>query len=340
LQEFAEVHTQARNLNVASPLRYEPMSIELLDAAARAQIALAVLVGFAGIIVCVWTRDNQFEGISVGWPLVASVVCIALFGLSFPLREKFDVVFWGLICDLALVAVLVWRTGGSEVSCYAPLYLMLPTFGVVVDEPPPSILTLYGVAFGLYVVTMFVNDSSRLVFEKVGNRIAVIVVTLVCFILMRYLDSTSKAAVEQLKEKSRAEVAELETKVEQARSEYALAKTFDEFETEMSNASSYEEREKILDAARGKRITWKLRFQSWVDGDGKDVEQPKGGYRFRFERPYRGGLYRVGYVNFSLRHRYPNKIRPDDLILIDGILGGGTEYTVDIYPTSWEMLRE
>lgn len=94
---------------------------------------------------------NFSDGYSATWtPLFSG---LAFRGISW--SKAISLVF---ICDIILISILVSKTGGSVVSCFSPLYFIIPALAIFLREPLSRIL--------LYVFLLTLSFSLNLFFQR------------------------------------------------------------------------------------------------------------------------------------------------------------------------------
>lgn len=103
-----------------------------------------------------------------------------------------------LSLDLGFVAFLVKRTGGSERSCFSPLYFMLPTFALLLLGYSTFLLLYCIVAVGAFGFTLLGNGAQKFFkpygwdVEKpklvIASRIALVTISTACLFLAIYID--------------------------------------------------------------------------------------------------------------------------------------------------------
>jgi hypothetical protein len=279
--------------------------MDILQAALVAQIVVAILVFIAGAILWKWGNGPNLL------PVIGFLTCLALFALMFLIRDKIDVIFWGLLADLIITAFVVGKTGGSEVSCFVPLYLMLPTYAVVVGEPLQRVAWLYGAALVLYILTFFADDYDRRVFRQPGNKIAVAVVTFMAFGVTYFLDWRSHDASKAVNE----ELAGLHSK-------YEVGMSLEQLDQKLTSVD-INEQERILQGLVGKHVTWTVRFVRWYAFEDSKAPDPKT-LEFAIQHPPNTGPHSLYYkvVGVDLRRltSYPPDFEPGDTYNAEGVL--------------------
>lgn len=114
-----------------------------------------------------------------------------------------------LYLDLLFVIFLVRRSGGSELSCFTPLYFMLPTFALLIFGAGTLVYIFAGVAIGSFWFTLFRDDKN---FhgawisndpEKIGlvarTRRANVFVSLACLCIVMFIDWKGRQLQEESK---------------------------------------------------------------------------------------------------------------------------------------------
>lgn len=278
--------------------------MDILQAAVVAQIVVAALVFIAGAILWKWGNGPKLL------PVIGFLTCLALFAVMFLIREKIDVIFWGLLADLIITALVVGKTGGSEVSCFVPLYLMLPTYAIVVGEPLQRVAWLYGAALVLYILTFFADKYDKNVFRQVGNKLAVAVVTFMAFGVTYFLDWRSHDASTAANE----ELASLHSK-------YEVGMSLEELDQKLASVDISPQRDILRDLI-GKHVDWTVRFSRWYSFDEKTPD-PKT-LQFVIGHASNSGphplYYKVIGVDLRRLTRYPPDLERGENYHVQGIL--------------------
>lgn len=295
-----------------------PTPLTLLDAAAWTQCGLIITVCVCSWVLWKWTTWNC---LSPTYLIGCAGAFAVVFLLCVAFRVAFDVVFAGLTLDLIIVAVLVGQTGGSEVSPFVPLYLMLPTFGLVAAEPLPLTAALYLFAGLLFLWTLFADKVAREVFETAGNKIALALITGACCAGTFYLDTKSHELSHRVA-----------TKLETALAEYELDESFDEIEQELASLS-YDQRRARVQSIRWKHVHWNVKFYKWfTKQDKSDTPDPET-LRFSIKSSRHPGTFDTGSVDLRWIYGYPPTLESGQDLTVSGILTAGDSYNVTVMAT-------
>jgi hypothetical protein len=281
-----------------------PTTPDVLKAVGLAQLILAGLVFFSGTILRKW--GNGRKGIATS----GALVCLAPFIAFFFLQTYVDVIFWGLLADLVIIAVIIGMTGGSEVSCFVPLYAMLPTYAVVLGEPLLRVAVLYGAALALFIVTFHLCEYDWNVFQTSGNKIALFMVTLVAFGVTYFLDWRTHDANEIIRHE-----------LSEVRSKYEVGKSLEQLYEELA-AVDYDKQHKILSELLGKHVTWTVRFNNWYTFGESKTPDPKT-LKFAIRPPTSRGqsvLYGIQAVDLHQIRSYPPDLERGQAYEVEGIL--------------------
>jgi hypothetical protein len=195
-----------------------------------------------------------------------------------------------LSIDLILVAWLVRTTGGSERSCFSPLYFMLPTFALLLLGFSNSLViycsfgiaafaaTLWGDAEDFFWPTGWENEDRRLV---IASRIGLIMISASCLMLAIYIDvykprepivkhRPNTAPAQDLEGKAnKSEVGsvpqvnpppKIADKPTPSQKPDAFIKFLSRFQKPDLKPA---EEAKILKACIGKRVIWDVRFEGY-----------------------------------------------------------------------------
>jgi hypothetical protein len=105
-----------------------------------------------------------------------------------------------LFFDLGIVTLLVALTGGSERSCFSPLYFILPTFTLLLLDFGTPVVVYSICAISAFALTLFFDDLTNWFFRPPGwgeddsflvkfSRFALLVTSGICLGIAIYIDT-------------------------------------------------------------------------------------------------------------------------------------------------------
>jgi hypothetical protein len=282
---------------------------QLFELARLPQFVLALTVVAGGVVL--WIGG-------AGGRIVAGIAicCLALLALPFlitsaPLAPE-NTIATMLCVDVLIVAVLVGMTGGSELSCFGPVYFLIPTFGLLVFGPGLLVYLLCGVTAICFLVTLlevfkdlFFNPwRDRL---SQSSKIAYAILTAGCVAVAIFIDSKKTAQDAKNEQELASQVAELELPI-----------SYDEFEAQIRQSKQGETTDvgALRDRYNGKRVKWTVRSSDTSDSS------LQGWIFVNFEGEAEAGFERTLHwfmLPISQWHAL-GRVRRDEKLFIDGVI--------------------
>ena len=288
---------------------------QLFELAKWPQVVLAITVLFGWIVLLIGNGLLSVQYFKPSKALVAVAFCVVIlmavpFTIAFVPGATNRPMLSMLVLDALIVSVLVGVTGGSERSCFGPLYLLIPTFGLLVFGPGPEVYLVSGVSVACFVVTMLIGDRFFPAYSdslSVSSRLACTILTIGCLGIAIFVDWKKTVQERQTHQKLADQIAAIE-----------LPLSYDEFETQIKQLKGNETTDVgvLRDHYNGKRVRWTVRFADTSDSG------LQGWLFVNFEGEGEAGSERTlrWFMLPASQWQALGRVRRDERLFVDGLI--------------------